>query len=489
MASLGRPENEALFLSELLRRDFCTFLRKAWPWISGGEDIVWNWHLEAIGHELDRIANGTNLRLLVTVPPRNGKSKTISVIWVAWMLGRDPRRNFVCVSYSNELSAKMARDCLAVMQSPWYRELFPRTIVSSRRFASTDFETTAGGGRLATSVTGTLTGRGGDIVILDDVIKPEEANSEATRNFVNGWYQSTLASRLNDKGSGAIICVMQRLHQHDLAGMLIEGGGWHELRLPAIATEFETVPLMRGRVHHRRPGDVLHQLREPREVLEAQKAAMGSAAFAAQYQQDPLPAVGNVVRAAWLKRYDPAKLELMPGRIVQSRDTASKDQPHNDFSVCVTALLRDRDIFILDVFRARLQLPDLKRQAIELACRYNPVAVLIEDQASGTQLIQTLCAERPPGVPTPIARRPEGDKLSRMIGASAMIEARRVYLPTEASWLAAFSSELLGFPNSRYDDCVDALSQLLIWIRQQDQIPKPIIAAPIILRISPRFGC
>ncbi|MEM7781525.1 MAG: hypothetical protein AAF697_14145 [Pseudomonadota bacterium] len=141
------------------------------------------------------------------------------------MLGLEPKLNFVCVSYSNELSGKLARDCLSIMESDWYQRLFPATIISRKRSATWDFDTTRGGGRLATSVTGTLTGRGGDIIILDDVIKPEDAMSEALRKNVNDWYQTTLSSRLNDKNSGAILCVMQRLHEYDLTGMLLEAGG------------------------------------------------------------------------------------------------------------------------------------------------------------------------------------------------------------------------------------------------------------------------
>jgi hypothetical protein len=303
-----RLEDEAAFFRELMRRDFTAFLRKAWPWISGGDAVEWNWHLDAIAHRLERIQQGDCRRLLTTLPPRNGKSKTISIAWVAWMLGRDPTQNFVCVSYSNELSGKLGRDCLSIMQSPWYRELFPRAAISRKRSAANDFETTAGGGRLSTSVTGTLTGRGGDIIILDDVIKPEEANSETIRTSVNEWYRSTLASRLNDKKSGAIIAVMQRLHQYDLAGLLIESGEWELLSLPAIATGREEVPLTRGRIYVRQPGGVLHPAREPRPVLDELKAQMGIYAFAAQYQQNPVPAVGNVIKAAWLKTYDAAWL-------------------------------------------------------------------------------------------------------------------------------------------------------------------------------------
>jgi predicted phage terminase large subunit-like protein len=481
MVRRPQPDNPSLLLRELLRRNFAAFARKAWSWISAGEPIAWNWHLDAIAYQLERIASGDNLRLIVNLPPRNAKSKTISVIWVAWILGQDPRRNFVCVSYSNELSGKLARDCISIIQSPWYRELFPRTLISAKRSAAMDFETTAGGGRLATSVTGTLTGRGGDIIILDDVIKPEEANSETTRNFVNDWYQSTLASRLNDKSSGAIILLMQRLHQNDLSGMLLEAGGWEHLKIPAIAVEDQIIPLTRGRVHIRRAGDLLHPEREPIEVLEALRAAMGSLAFAAQYQQDPVPAVGNVIRQEWFKSFDLAQFDRTFGTVIQSWDTASKDNPHNDWSVCITAVLRGSNIYIIDVVRRRMQIPELRAKAIALANDYRPTALLIEDQASGQQLIQLLRTESMGPASSPIARHPDGDKLSRALGVSAMIEAGRVFLPDDAPWLADLTAELLGFPNSRYDDQVDAFSQLLSWVRERDMIHTPCLAGPILI--------
>lgn len=474
------PENPALLLQELLRRDFAAFARKAWAWVSAGEPIAWNWHLDAIAHQLARVAAGECLRLMVTIPPRNAKSKMISVIWVAWMLGQDPRLNFVGVSYSNELSGKLARDCLSIMQSPWYRELFPRTLISAKRSKAMDFTTTAGGGRLATSVTGTLTGRGGDIIILDDVIKPDEATSETTRNAVNNWYQSTLASRLDDKNSGAIILVMQRLHQYDLVGMLLEAGGWEHLKIPAIATQDEVIPLTRGRVHHRCSGDILHAKRESLEVLEALKASMGSIAFAAQYQQDPVPAVGNIIQREWLKYYDLTTFDRSYGTRIQSWDTASKDNPHNDWSVCITAVVRQKDIYIVDVFRKRMQMPELRAKAIALANEYRPTALLIEDQSSGQQLIQLLRAETSGPACSPISRHPHGDKLARALGASAVIEPGRLHLPKEASWLADFVAELLGFPNSRFDDQVDALSQLFSWITQSDAAADNLLAGPIL---------
>lgn len=460
---MPQADNPILLLQEMMRRDFRAFLRKAFPSIRGGDPISWNWHLDAIAHELDRIDRGENHRLLVTLPPRNLKSIAISVAWVAWMLGRDPRRNFVCISYSNELSGKLARDCLAIMQSSWYRELFPRTILSPKRSASGDFETTRGGGRLATSITGTLTGRGGDILIIDDPIKPDEVYSDTAREAVNNWYRSTLTSRLNDKSSGAIITVMQRLHENDLAGMLLETPGWRELRMSAIAAEDEIIALSRRKVHHRKAGDVLHPERESLEVLEAQRLAMGSSAFEAQYQQNPVPIIGNMVKAEWLRIYTEADLAAKPGRIVQSWDTASKDGVHNDWSVCITANIHRTEIRIIDVFRRKLTFPDLKKHAIRLARQFEARAMLIEDAASGQQLLQVLRNEKPQGVPMPIPRKPEGDKVSRMAGVSGQIEGGQLLLPAEAPWLVEFKKELLGFPNARHDDQADALTQLMNW--------------------------
>lgn len=471
MVQFDDPER---VLHELMRRDFRAFLRKAFAHIRGGEAIGWNWHLDAIAHELECIRRGDNQRLLVTMPPRYLKSITISVAWVAWMLGRNPRLNIVCVSYSSDLAAKHARDCLAIMRSSWYRALFPGTILTSQRAAALDFATTRGGGRLATSITGTLTGRGGDILIIDDPIKPDEAYSDTVREAVNTWYRSTLASRLNDKKTGAIITVMQRVHQHDLVGMLRETPGWRELRLAAIANADEVITLPRGKQHRRKAGDVLHPARDDRAALERQQQMMGPILFEAQYQQNPVPAEGNMIQREWLQHYAPGDLVTQPGTIFQSWDTASKDGVNNDWSVCVTASVYRAHVRIIDVFRRKLKFPELKEHTVRLARLHGAQTLLIEDAASGQQLIQSLRAEQPRGLPLPVACRPELDKKSRVFGATGMIAGGQLLLPRDGAWLAQFEEELLGFPHARYDDQVDALTQLLIWVRDyhgQDELP------------------
>ncbi len=474
-----RPQNPQLLLSELRRRSFDAFLERAWPHLEGGQLLMPNWHIDAIIERLGRVSRGGTKRLIVNLPPRNGKSNICSIAWVAWILGRDPTLEIVCVSYSNDLSGKLARDCLSIMQSHWYRELFPRTIISQRRSASYDFETTRGGGRFSTSVGGTLTGRGGDILILDDVIKPEDAYSEVVREAVNAWYRRTLVSRLNDKSSGAIICVMQRLHQYDLCGMLLEADSWDLLALPAIAEEDSVIPLTRGRLHHRKRGDILHPKREPRHVLEEQRAAMGSTTFAAQFQQAPLPASGNVFKATWLKVWPDSFDPQGHGEIIQSWDTGIKTGEDHAFSVCTTALLAGKYIYLVDVWRGRLEFPELERKVVELAQLHRAQTLLIEDKASGQQLIQNLRSKTSPGVPDPIARTPAADKFSRAQGVGSLVEAGQLFLPAEAHWLGEFKNELLAFPSGRFDDQVDALSQLLDWVRLRWQHPPTSNAAPI----------
>lgn len=476
------PINDpAALLRHLMRRDFRAFLRKAFASVAGGAVLRWNWHLDAIAHELDLVQQGANRNLVVTMPPRNLKSITISVAWVAWMLGQDPRLNFVCVSYSSELALKMARDCLHIMQSYWYRELFPQTIISQRRSAVHDFETTRGGGRLATSVTGTLTGRGGDIIIVDDPIKPQEAYSKVTRDNVNDWFRMTLASRLDDKENGAMVLVMQRLHQDDPAGRLIETGQWHELSLPAIAAEPQDVPLGRGRFYRRREGEVLHPARESLPALEKLRERMGSIDFNAQYNQRPVPVDGNVIKAEWLRTWARGFDAVRAGgKVVLSFDTASKDGPFSDWSVCIVAHVDRATVRILDVVRRRLTFPELKATAIRLARQWKATHILIEDAASGTQLLQTLRAEQPDGVVPPISIRPESDKESRLNGATGQIEAGALLLPEDAPWLAEFKSEILAFPNARHDDQADALSQLMNWVLRTQPTDSAVSAGPMV---------
>ena len=455
-------DNQGEILDALLRVYFPAFLQKAFEELNGGKRIKWNWHLDAVGHQLDRIKAGEINQLLVTLPPRNLKSITISVAWVAWMLGNDPSLKFTCLSYSSNLSLDLSRKTRKIMQSDWYRRLFPRTIIS--RSAAPDFETTRGGGRMATSISGSVTGFGGSIIIIDDPIKADEALSDTVRATVNNWYRQTLSSRLDDKMNGAVIAVMQRLHEDDLAGTILEEGGWQHLNLPGEAEEEERIPLTRGRWHHRRVGDVLHPEREPLSVLVRLKSKLGSQAYSAQVQQRPIPAAGNMVKSVWLRRYQEVPTKAGNDRIIQAWDTATKDGIDNDYTVCLTVLERGRDVYLLDVRREKLTAPGVLRAVISQAERYRPDAILIEDAASGAVILQLLQEQLPTGIAPPIACKAIDDKKTRFGPALVAIEAGRLFLPREADWLGVFEHELLGFPNAKHDDQVDALSHLMTWL-------------------------
>jgi predicted phage terminase large subunit-like protein len=464
-------------LVALLRSDLRYFIRKVFATLCPGERYLGNWHVDAIVNRLMLVASGQNRRLLINQPPRSLKSISVSVAFVAWLLGHDPSRRIIVVSYSQDFAAELHRQFRVVVNSDWYRELFPATRWSKE--TGLELVTTKGGGRYATSVGGTLTGRGADLIIIDDPLNANEVLSEPARKRVIDWYSGSLVSRLNDKETGAIIAVMQRLHEEDLAGHLLGMGGWDHLSLGARAIEDEEIPIGNGRIHRRRVGDLLHPERESAEILEQIRLEIGSLQFSAQYQQRPVPIEGNLIRRSWFRVYDRLPARGPGVQMVYSWDIATMVGDHNDYSVCTTWFVVKNDFYLADVYRVRLSYPELRRKIIELAPYAD--AVLIEDAGSGTNLLQDLYWDMPQGMTRPIGVKPEGSKQDRMAAQSAKIEAGHVHLPREASWLDDFLNEVLGFPNVRHDDQVDSLSQFLYWVQRDLHLNRVPVVLPIIV--------
>ncbi|MBV9248381.1 MAG: terminase, partial [Acetobacteraceae bacterium] len=304
-----------------------------------------------------------------------------SIAFPAWCLGHDPTAQILCVSYAQELADKLARDCRSVMLSPYYQQIFPTRLAPYRQ-AVQEFITTRQGYRLSTSIGGVLTGRGADIIIIDDPLKPEEALSDAQRRGANEWYDHTLYSRLNDKRRGAIIIIMQRLHEDDLVGHVLAQEPWDVLSFPAIAEtdEVHRIETIWGgaRSVTRRRGEPLHPDREPLETLDRIRRTIGEYNFAGQYQQSPAPLGGGLVKAEWLKRYRENERPQSFDRIVQSWDTANKATELSDFSVCTTWGVKGKNLFLLAVFRRRLEYPALKRAVREQQGLFDANVVLIE---------------------------------------------------------------------------------------------------------------
>ena len=465
-----RSQSPGLLTAAIIGTDLYSFVRASFPIVSGGGKFWPNWHVEAMAHALAEVLRGRTRRLIITVPPRSLKSICASVAFPAFALGHDPRLRIIGVSYSEILARKHANDCRALMRSGLYRALFPATRISPAKDTETEVMTTARGSRLATSVGGTLTGRGGNLVIIDDPLKPQDAHSESARDSLKQWYANTLLSRLDNKVDGSIVVVMQRLHPDDLVGHLLEQGGWTHLNLPAIAEDETIVPLGSGRHYLRRIGDLLHPERESQKALDELKASMGSMEFSAQYQQSPVPVGGNLIKWSWFKLYRDAPAAQRGDKLIISWDTALSSGQLADYSASVVLLVRGESIFILDVMRARLEYPDLKKTVLRHYNRWrlsacSSCSLLIEKKGSGLSLIQDLQRHNIHA----IGINPDGDKIMRMAAQSASIEAGAAHLPLNASWLDEFKREILAFPAGKHDDQVDALSQAL----QRANAPPP----------------
>lgn len=458
--------NPKEILNAVLRTDFFSFLERVFREVEPGAEFSPAWHLETMCHVLEEIAGGRRRRQIIEVPPRSLKSICASVALPAWLLGHDPTMRILCVSYALEVALPFSAMTRQVMKSDWYREAFPRTVISSQKDTEKLFRTTAGGYRDTTSVGGAITGKGGGLIIIDDPCKPDDMESETQRTNVADWYDRTLSSRLNNKRKDAILLVMQRLHPDDLAGHVKARGGWDTLTIPAIAMKDERIPLGRDRWHVRSEGDVLDPSREPKEVLDELKYQMGSRAFEAQYQQNPLPADGGVIEWHWFRSFVKPPEPEKP-QIVQSWDTASKNTEFSDYSVCTTWLVDGSNYYLLDLFRRKLTFPELYPAAVELAERWRPTTVLIEDSSAGTPLIQALKFDRPIRMPSPLPIRPEKDKRTRVHEVSPAVEQGRVFLPLGAPWLEDLRVELIQFPSGKHDDQIDSLTQFLAYAERR----------------------
>ncbi|QCB62223.1 terminase [Wolbachia endosymbiont of Drosophila mauritiana] len=426
-------------------------------------------YIKVIADRLEAASAGKVKRIIFNMPPRSMKSICVSVAWPAWILGNQPTARIIVASYSRLLSEKHSLDTRCIMQSDWYRELFPKVELCKDQNTKYKFQTVQRGCRIATSVGGTLTGEGGDFIIVDDPLSPAQALSETFRKRAANWFDQALVTRLNDRKKGVIVLVMQRLHLEDLTGHLLckPRNIWHHVRLPIIAEDKEIIysvnnhiPEHEQEIYSRKEGQLLYSLTEGKEEIEMIKAEFGSYGFAAQYQQNPLPLSSAIIKREWLKRYKNFPDSLL--HVTQSWDTAISTNNTSDFSVCTTWTKVDNTFYLLDVYRAKLEYPKLKEKVLSLAARWKPHAILIEAKASGQQLVQEL--RKNSDLPI-IQIVPHDDKLTRFHRIVPIIESERVFLPNQAVWLSDFEYEILMFPEIRHDDQVDSTVQYLQWVR------------------------
>jgi predicted phage terminase large subunit-like protein len=397
-------------------------------------------HIKKIAELLEDIEAGRKLRVIITVPPRHGKSRLLQ-IFAAWYLGRNPSKNAITASHSAELAERNSRFTRALVEQ--YHWPFEARLSADSSAVHRWNLTPSGGGLYAVGAGGSITGRGADLLVLDDI--QHDAGTDAERDSAWEWFSETAIPRLEP--GGAIVVVATRWSELDVVGRLLaapDGDQWTVLSLPAIAEADD--PLGRAE------GEALWPARFSLAELNARRVAMGARAFESQFQQNPAPAEGNLFRAAWLtKRY--RELPRLD-HVALGFDSAWKTGPQNDYSVMLIAGSNESNYYIVDVIRTKSEYPRLQRLLSEVCEKHHPKSVCIEDAASGTAIIQSLTqSTRLPIIPI----QARGSKESRAESITPILEAGKLWLPESAPWLDEFESELLRFPAGAHDDQVDAL--------------------------------
>lgn len=459
-------------VNALCRRDFQVFVERVFNTLDPTSELERAGYLEALCDQLAQVARGEIKRLLVTIPPRHLKTVAASIALPAWILGRDPSQRIISVTYGQTLAQQYEAQFRMVMRSRWYAHVFPTTATSIVRETSTELRTRQNGARLATSLGGAVTGLGGDMLIIDDLMKAEDVRSPVERARAQDFYGNTLLSRLDDKSEGAIVVIQQRLHEDDLAGYLLHLGGFVHLNLPAIAEERQEIRLSTGRIFRREIGDVLKPKTEPRAVLDELRAGMGGPLFQAQYQQNPTPLESALIEWHRIQSYEEAPERSRLQCVIQSWDTAMVDSPRSDYSVGTTWGHDGKSWLLLDLVRVRLQYPDLLAKVRFERKRWRPDTILVEKKATGIPLLEDLARDmrsisedRRHHAPwcNRIGITPTIGKEERLSTQVERLYSGYARFPLEAPWLFDLKRELMAFPSATYDDQVDSVSQFLEW--------------------------
>jgi predicted phage terminase large subunit-like protein len=415
-------------------------------------------HLLALSSALESVERGELKRLIVTMPPRHGKSELISLRFPCWYLAKHPKDFIVEAGYAESIALNHSRKARDVFISPEMTRLFPsiryrperaaQEKIIPEKQAAHEWGTKQGGSYYAVGIGGGLTGRGFNIGIIDDPVKDEEeANSQTMRDKVGDWYQKVFRTRAEP--DAAIIVVMTRWHQDDLVGRLLKqayddptADQWKVLHFPALKDD-----------------EALWPERYSLSDLKQIRSSIGSRAFESLYQGNPTIAEGQIIKREWWKYYKETPNFI---RIIHSWDTAFKDKTQNDYSVCTVWGETQNSYYLLDVWRNKVEFPELKRTTVSLYKRDIPEVVLVEDKASGQSLIQEL--QRNTKIPV-LPVKVDNDKVARANSVTPLMEAGKVFLPENAPWLFDYIEELSAFPNVVHDDQVDSTTQALNFMR------------------------
>jgi predicted phage terminase large subunit-like protein len=442
----------------VMKADLQAFLEGAFPVVDGRWALDVAPYLEYLVHELTGVAEGYETRLIINLPPRHLKSVLTSIVFVAWLLGRNPKLRIAVVSHSQALALDLASKTLQLVSSDFYRKVFPGFRLRDNGRKAMDFVTADGGGRYAASFETGITGRGFDVIIIDDPISAHHVKSEKERANVNENFNNMISSRLDDQIKGIMIVVGQRMHEDDLSGNLLQKGGWKHVCLPLVAEEEASYALSNSS-WHRKVGAPLLANQWPAGVVKQKREEVGESIFAAQYQQNPSAAVGELIRPGQIKHFDDLPSDAR--RFTLSWDTAVKAGSDNSYTVCLVIARDTRRHYVIDVLRARLDPVQMRDAALGLITAYKPAKILIEDASSGTGLASMLSELGHQAELRPTGGRGKEERLESQLH---MFAQHRVLIKRNQPWTVELESELMRFPFGKHNDQVDALTQYLAWI-------------------------
>jgi predicted phage terminase large subunit-like protein len=446
---------EKLKNRELSQDKFLKFVEKVWPTFIGGR------HHKRMAEAFERVANGTCKRLIINMPPRHTKSEFASYLLPAWFLGKFPHKKVIQTSHTAELAVGFGRKVRNLVDSDVYNEIFPGLSLQSDSKAAGRWNTSKGGDYFAIGVGGAVTGKGADILIIDDPHSEQEAAMAASNpdiyDKVYEWYTSGPRQRLQP--GGAIVIVMTRWSQRDLTGQVIKaaaargGEEWEVIEFPAILPS----------------GNPLWPEFWSKEELEALHEELPNSKWQAQYQQNPVGNESAIVKRDWWKWWTQERPPVCD-YILQTWDTAFEKNNRADYSAGTTWGIWNNDedngspnIILLDTYKKRVEWVDLKRDVLEQYRQWEPDGVLIEKKATGAPLIYEL---RSMGIPVQEYTPSRGnDKVSRLNSVSDIIASGKVWVP-ETRWAEELVDEIAAFPSGEHDDLVDATTLALMRFRQ-----------------------
>lgn len=471
------------------------FLQQSWSIVEPGVEFTPGWHIQVICEHLQAITNKEIRKLLVNIPPRHSKSTIISVIYPVWQWLHNPSEQFLTASYSAVLSTRDAMKSRRLLLSPWFQERWgERLVLTADQSAKARYENTSRGYRIATSVGGTATGEGGSVLILDDPHGAQDAQSDAMRGNALDWFSMVWSTRLNDPKRDSMITIMQRLHEQDVSGHILnELGDWEHVCLPAEYDQVHrsTKVFPSGFDPRTEPGSLLWPERFDQKTLDSLKKSLGEYGSSGQLQQAPSPAGGGLLKTSHFQLW-PANTGLPAfDYVVQSVDPAQTEKTTGDPTAFtawgVFTYDAKRCAMLLDAWAMHLAYPQLREKLIvEWRSLYGktqnhkgrrPDVILIEEKSSGLSIMQDL---RQANVPVVGYNPGRADKISRAHRVAPLLELDALYIPESqkergkpVSWARAFLDQVSKFPVAAHDDYVDTMSQAIIYLMDMNMFDMP----------------